>query len=47
MTGGGAIVDDDNIIYDEQGGIIEIPPLNNGRMSPKIPHHIVKGGHMR
>ena len=23
--GGGAIVDYDNIIYDEQGGIIEIP----------------------
>ena len=35
--GGGAIVDYDNIIYDEQGGIIEIPLLNNGRMySPKI-----------
>ena len=43
--GGGAIVDYDNIIYDEQGGIIEIPLLNNGRMySPENPPTItVKG----
>ena len=43
--GGGAIVDYDNIIYDENGGIISIPLLNNGRMySPENPPTItVKG----
>ena len=43
--GGGAIVDYENIEYDEQGGIISIPLLNTGRMySPENPPTItIKG----